>query len=146
MKCRYSHCKHESREVDKSEAIRCGNFYYHPDCFKEKELLNKITETYISKVDSAPVMSQLRSIINTIVFKQGVSPEFLLFALQKANISHPPGLYYAVKNESIIQEWNAIQASNKTKDYSFSAEADYLPDDNFNYTPNKNRGFTKILR
>ena len=145
MKCRYNHCRHASTEVDKDEAVKVGNKYYHPDCFREKELLNKIVETYMQYVDPNPVMVQLRNIINKIVFGDGVEPEFIIFAIQKSKIKHPPGLYYIVKDESLIKEWNAMKAKKEMSNMAFVASANYEEDKSFHYVPVKNKGFSRIL-
>ena len=33
VKCRYSHCKHDTKEIPKDEAYKNGNAYYHKDCY-----------------------------------------------------------------------------------------------------------------
>lgn len=110
VQCRYKYCKHESREVDRDEAVHVGNSYYHEDCFKESRTIDKIIETYTERVDKNPVYTHLRKTINTIVYKNKVDAEFLLFALEYATqhkmIKHVPGLFYIVKNKDIQKAWD----------------------------------------
>ena len=43
--CKYSHCLHSNREIEKEKAVRVGNAYYHSDCFKTKEDIKEIVVT-----------------------------------------------------------------------------------------------------
>ena len=35
--CKYSGCLHPDKTLDKEQAVKSGNSYYHPDCFQTKE-------------------------------------------------------------------------------------------------------------
>ena len=66
-KCRYNHCKHETKDVLASEAVKEGNRYYHKDCYKTKEDINKIVELFSEHVNPNVVFAVLRKVINIIV-------------------------------------------------------------------------------
>ena len=80
-KCRYNHCKHETKDVLASEAVKEGNRYYHKDCYKTKEDINKIVELFSEHVNPNVVFAVLRKVINNIVFTRGVDSGLLLFGL-----------------------------------------------------------------
>ena len=42
--CKYSHCLHSNREIEKEKAVRVGSSYYHSDCFKTKEDIKEIVD------------------------------------------------------------------------------------------------------
>ena len=42
--CKYSHCLHNNREIEKEKAVRVGNAYYHSDCLKTKEDIKEIVD------------------------------------------------------------------------------------------------------
>ena len=137
VQCRYKYCKHESREMNRDEAVHVGNSYYHEDCFKESRTIDKIIETYTERVDKNPVYTHLRKTINTIVYKNKVDAEFLLFALEYAAqhkmIKHVPGLFYIVKSKDIQKAWD----KKKTAEYMRSEKS--KPQE---YVNNTTREFT----
>lgn len=109
MKCRWSHCKHGG-EVNKSEAVKEGSSYYHPECYAERKAINEIIRIYHEKVDAHPVESYLRGTINDLIYKQDVSAEFLLFALQFCidhgwSLHTPGGLRYVAKDVTAKKTW-----------------------------------------
>lgn len=147
-KCRYSHCKHEGIPVDKESGVHVGSAYYHQDCFKEKELLREIERYYIQNFEKDPIMQALRSVINKIVFTQGKSPEFLMYALRytKANnipLKHPAGIFYLMKDEKIVDSWNKYL--NKKKPVPKFAEVEDLKPVE-GYGAQTSSGFGRILR
>lgn len=148
MKCRYGHCKHESKEIDSEDAVRIGNSYYHPDCYHEKETIDMIIDTWVNEVDPHPVFAALCKIIRNMIYNQGVNADFLLFALRRATarhrISHPPGLYYIVKDQDTINAWNR-QLAEKQNKIEFTVDTDYASDTSFNYHSTKQSGFGRIL-
>lgn len=131
-KCRYAHCKHVGEPVDKEKGVHVGSAYYHEDCYKEKELLREIERYYIDNFERDPIMQALRKVINTIVFTQGKSPEFLMYALRytKSNnipLKHPAGIYYLMKDEKIIESWVA-HTNRKKVNFDFPQVEDLKPE------------------
>lgn len=131
-KCRYAHCKHIGEPVDKEKCVHIGNAYYHEDCYKEKETLGIIEKYYIDNFERNPIIQALRKVINTIIFKHGNSPDFLLYALRYAKENHIPlkhsaGIYYLVKDEKIKEAWQSFNNKKKRIEYNFSDVDDLKP-------------------
>lgn len=114
-KCRYKYCKHDTKDIPDSEAVKDGNAYYHPDCHHEKETIKKIIDVYVEYVDQHPVFGHLRKTVDTIIHTNHVDADYVLFAVKKAvkehRLNHVPGLYYAVKNSAAESEWRKQKAS-----------------------------------
>lgn len=151
VKCRYKYCKHGSRDLDRNEAVLIGkSTYYHKDCFKESRTIDKIIDTFATRVEPDPVFAALRKIVNNIVIKDKVDAEYLLFALNFAAdhkmIKHPPGLYYIAKNDRIKKEWNKLKTAefmreekNKKQQYINSTTRE------FNYKPPKQKTISSMF-
>lgn len=145
VKCRYSHCKHESKDVLKDEAVSDGKSYYHKDCYIEKETLKECIDVYVKNFESDPIFTQLRSVINDIVYNKGNEADFLLFALKysashKIPLRHIPGLYYIIKDNNIIKAWEkekSLAARDKVVVSNTNTE--------YNYVQRKTKGFADIL-
>ena len=113
VKCRYSHCKHDTKEIPKDEAYKNGNAYYHKDCYQEKYYIEEIKKLYTDKVDPHPVYGFLNKVINTIVYENKVSAKqfyyCFIYALESGwKIHNPAGLYYVVKNEQLIKKYKTM--------------------------------------
>lgn len=113
MKCRWSHCKHGG-EVNKEDAVHVGNAYYHKDCYAEKEAIQKIIDLYHEKVDPKPLESYLRSTVNSLIYKDKYSAEYILYAFKFClnsgwKFNHPAGLRHAVKNTDAKKTWDKEQ-------------------------------------
>ena len=149
VKCRYSGCKHDSKEMDKNDAVQVGNAYYHEDCFRDKENKRIIVDLFTKHINPNPVYAQLNAVIRTIVDQKGVSSDFLLFGLRyyiehKIPLNYPQGLHYVVQNKQVIAEYN------KVKEKELKAKTNFvMPEVNneveFNYKPTKTKGFADIL-
>jgi len=155
MKCKYSHCKHKTKEIPKGEEILVGkSSYYHQDCYEEIETIKNIIDTYVKKVDSHPIMSLLRKVINEIIYKHNVDANFLLFALnycidQGWNIRYPQGLYYVVKNKEANQKWKQMISSeykSRIKKMKNDMKDINEEENTFEYRMQKAVGFDDILR
>lgn len=140
VKCRYSNCKHESRELQKEDAVLSGRTtYYHKDCYEEMSLIKEIIDVYCNKVESDPVFTHLSKTVKDLVVNKGVDPHYLLFALNYAAdnnfIHHIPGLRYIAKDEEIWKEYQ----KRITKQYIESEKQKQKQ-----YIENKNRTFTYV--
>ncbi len=151
-KCKYTHCRHESREIPDDEAVtRNGTTYYHPDCYKEKEAIDNIIQLWTDCIDHSPIYTQLRGVINNIVFKNGVSAEQLMFCLRWCinngwKLRRPAGLYYVSKDEDAITAYKKA----KTPKVDLSSDQFVVDDDmtkveGFKYSSTKS-GFNRILK
>lgn len=149
-KCRYKYCKHASHEVEETDAIKIGSSYYHKDCYAEKLAIDGIIDLWVDKVDSDPVFTRLRQVINRIVYDKGFPANKLLFYLHWAvktgwPIKHPPGLFYLIKDEKAEAAWRAAQAKKAVIPDDFVVVEDHKTDNDFVYKPQKS-GFGRILR
>jgi hypothetical protein len=105
MKCGYNKCFFNG-EVEKENAIKHGNRYYHPECLKQMQEKDEVRKLYLEKVNPTEVVKILNSTINNIVHIKKVSSEYLLFALKYAinnniQINAPMGLHYIINNYKI---------------------------------------------
>ena len=150
-KCRYSHCRTPDTKVLASKAVKIGNIYYHPECYKEKQTIEKTLGLYSEKVDSAVVFKQLRAAINNIIFDKGVSADLVLFALQyaikeKRSIKSPYYLHYLVKDRRIRAAYDENK-KRKITPQTFNFDNVAVSETTCRMpTSNKNNGFTKILK
>lgn len=113
MKCRYSHCLHETKDIPEGEEVLVGKgTYYHKDCYELKTAIKAIIDYYVENFDRDPIYAQLTKTINNIVFNKNKTPAFVLYALHYAKwakipLKHPAGIYYLIKDDKIIDAWNA---------------------------------------
>lgn len=148
MKCSYSHCKHENKEIVGDDFITVNTkTYYHPDCYAEKETMAEIVDVWVKKIDAHPIFTELRKHINVIVYEWGIPADKLLFYLNWAinnnwGLRHPAGLRYLAKSDDAERAWKRAQASGQR------ANAEILEDcgNKFDYIPAKTRGIADILR
>ena len=145
--CKYSHCLHDNREIEKRKAIRVGNSYYHSDCFKTKEDVKEIVNLFKAHINANPVYAQLQSVINNIIFVKKVQSDFLLFGLRyyiehKIPLNYPQGLYYVIQNKDVANAYNKT----KTKEIKKSVEITEQTETEFKFVPTKNKGFSDIIK
>ena len=145
--CKYSHCLHDNREIEKRKAIRVGNSYYHSDCFKTKEDIKEIVNLFKAHINANPVYAQLQSVINNIIFVKKVQSDFLLFGLRyyvehKIPLHYPQGLYYVIQNKDVANAYNKTKA----KEIKKSVEITEQTETEFKFVPTKNKGFSDIIK
>ena len=145
--CKYSHCLHDNREIEKRMAIRVGNSYYHSDCFKTKEDIKEIVNLFKAHINANPVYAQLQSVINNIIFVKKVQSDFLLFGLRyyiehKIPLNYPQGLYYVIQNKDVTNAYNKTKA----KEIKKSVEITEQTETEFKFVPTKNKGFSDIIK
>lgn len=149
VKCHSPHCKHPDEPLKREEAHRAGKYYYHEDCYREKELLRDIERFYIDNFDSQPIMQQLRRVINTIVYTQGNPPNLMMYALRYAKengiaLRHPAGIYYVMKNTKMLESWHKLMKKKKVE-FEFAEVEDLKPVVGYN-NPKQTSGFGRILK
>jgi hypothetical protein len=145
--CKYSSCLHDSKELNREDAVKSGNSYYHSDCYKTKEDIKTIIDLFKNHINPNPVYSQLQSVIKNIVFTKGLGSDFLLFGLQyyiehKIPLNYPQGLYYVIQNKNVIDAYN----KSKLKDIKKNIEIKEETNSEFQHIPVKNNGFADILK
>ena len=149
VKCKYGKCKHESKEIEKSEAVKVGNAYYHADCFKDKENRKEIIDLFVNNINPNVVFSQLQAVVRTIVDDRGNSSDFLLFGLKyyiehKIPLNYPQGLYYVIQNKEVNAEYKKIKAKEIMVKENFVTQ-ESSNEVEFSYKPTKQKGFSDIL-
>ena len=146
-KCKYAHCKHESRELSPEEEVQYGNGYWHQDCLSESLAIRQIIDLFSTKCNKNVVMSQLRHVINEIVYNRGVEARMLLFGIQHYlqhhwKLNYPGGLYYVIQSKDVLAEWN--KQSVKEMKTNFTVD-----DDNngrkYEFKSGNEKDITKIL-
>ena len=145
--CKYSHCLHDNREIEKRKAIRVGNSYYHSDCFKTKEDIKEIVNLFKAHINANPVYAQLQSVINNIIFVKKIQSDFLLFGLRyyiehKIPLNYPQGLYYVIQNKDVTNAYNKTKA----KEIKKSVEITEQTETEFKFVPTKNKAFSDIIK
>ena len=149
VKCRYSHCKHPDDTRPPDEMVQGGRgSYYHPECFEEKETINKIVDYYVHKIDERVTMGQLRGVINNIIFKKGVPAKELFFDIKYTHesgrkINSPLSLHYIITNKKVQHEYKKyLESTVKNVDMSEVAVKEEVTT---NYKPIQNKGFDDIF-
>ena len=128
--CKYRHCLHgDSKKLLKSEAVKVGSAYYHPDCYETKQTIAEIIDYFTKEINPDVIHMILMKTINNIVFpngKHGVPAERLLFQLKYYcthghKIQYPAGLYYALQNREAFEAYKKYKAQQalKKRDPSF---------------------------
>lgn len=144
--CKYSNCLHDDRQLNKDDAIRSGNAYYHKDCFKTKEDIKQIIALFQKHINSNPVYSQLQTVIKNIVFTKGLGSDLLLFGLKyyienKIPLNYPQGLYYVIQNKQMIAAYNkqSRKSANHQVDILKETESKFV------HKPLKSKNFSDII-
>lgn len=146
--CRFKHCKHESKEIPREEAVKVGTLFYHADCAKIKDNIALTIELFEKHINPNPVFVQLRAVINRIIFERNVDSDFLVFALKyyiehKIPLRYPQGLYYVVQNQEAKAEFDKKTAENyKNIKIDISEPKEEVV---FEFKPKKQKGFGDIL-
>lgn len=121
VKCRFSHCSHESKELNIEDAVKSGkSSYYHKDCYEVKENIAKIADTFLKRVNANTPYAVLIRTINNIVFDKQVDSNFLLFALEyhlahNKPLRYPQGLHYVISNDETIKAYEVNKKQNFQK-------------------------------
>lgn len=147
VKCRYSHCKHPQDMKPPEEMAQSGStVYYHPECLREKDTINQIVKYYLEKIDFRAIISQLRKVINDIVFKKGVPADELLFDVMyihksQKKLNSPFGLHYVVTNKKIQYEYQ----KQKRRPVTFNADKVATKEETEFTSSKKKTGFDNIF-
>lgn len=147
VKCRSSHCLHENKELLREDAVNPKKgCFYHPDCYQTQEEIKEIIDIFVKQINPNVVFSQLRHVINVIVYDRGIGSELLLFGIKyyiknKISLNYPQGLYYVVQNKKMIESYKR----SKKKVCSTKVEITEQEEQSFTHISAKNTGFTDIL-
>lgn len=146
VKCRATHCLHESKDIPIEDAVKKGNMYFHEDCLRTKETITKIANLFTEQVNQNVVHKILYSVINTIVFERNNDPEYLLYGLKyyiykKIPLNYPQGLYYVIQNREVARGWEKIKAKEHAASFKIEEEKQH----SFSYKPEKKKGIADIF-
>lgn len=124
MKCRYAHCKC-GKEVEKNEAVKVGNAYYHHKCYEEKQNKRKILEIYKKYYNPTEGDMMINKAINQVVHSKGFAPEYVLFVLcqtirNKRAMNNIMALHYLVNDKDYLDKYKKIKVSEKVMGFDFN--------------------------
>lgn len=94
--CGYNHCLHKGEKVDASAAVKIGARYYHWDCAEIKQQIKLCADTYIECVEDKTVYPIAMRVLNTLVFKNRVSVEFIISQIDKSKSFYADKPVYAL--------------------------------------------------
>lgn len=148
-KCRASHCFHDSKDIlPDDDIVKIKNAAYHKDCYQAISDIREVIDIFATKINPNVVFSELRKVINTIVYDRKIDSGMLLYGVKyylKNNIplNYPQGLYYVVQNKEVQDRYKKIVTAFKVKDYQFTAPVD--ESQSFEYKTKPQKGFADIL-
>lgn len=142
MKCRYNQCK-LGGEVDKYEAIKVGNCYYHKECYEEKEYKKQIEKTYYDTFQNNEPIQAVRRAINKYVNKDNYEPKYILFVLNEdIKLNSMFGLIYYLRNNEFRDKYNKEKAKLIKMNTKQVKTAD---SNNIKYKARKKKGWGDII-
>lgn len=108
--CAYKHCLHHGEKVKSSEAVIVGKKYYHWDCAAMRQELDAMKQTYLEQIDSNTSYPLLSKVINDLIFKYKLDPDYVKFAIDyyakfHIKIKSPFTLLYLRRNPYIEERW-----------------------------------------
>lgn len=150
VKCRFTGCKHETKEVRREDAVKIGTQYYHKDCYQTKLDIEETMTLFIQNVNPNVVVPQLRKVINTIVYEKGIESAVLLFGVKyyithKINLNYPGGLYYVIQNKEMLKEYDRLYRKKEVKAASEIRNEESTPEVTFTHRATKVKSFADIL-
>lgn len=144
--CKYRNCLHDTKELSKTDAIKKGKSYYHPDCLQTREEIKEIIDLFKTHINPNPVYAQLQSVIKNIVFTKKLGSSFLLYGLKyyiehKIPLNYPQGLYYVIQNKDVIKGY----AKERVRKMKQSVEITEETESSFTHIPTKIDSFADII-
>ena len=112
MKCAYTYCKFGGN-VDKEDAVKDKNRYWHKECHKEKELKNEIKNYYYDKFNSKEPIKNVNSAIKKYINDEKYDAGYVLYCLKhKAkNLNSIYGLIYTLSYRQNEKDYKKYVAS-----------------------------------
>jgi hypothetical protein len=148
--CRFKNCIYDDKKLDKSEAIKVGNNYYHKECNEIKENIRLIVDLFTKHINSNVIYSVLMRVINEIVFTKKIDSKFLLFGLKyyiqnKIPLNYPQGLYYVIQNKDVKNTYDKHLTKQQIKENKVTL-TDEKDEIQFDFKSTKTKGFGDILQ
>ena len=94
--CAYKYCLHHGEKVKASESVVINKKHYHWDCAALKQEIKRCVDAYMECVEDKKQFPTATKIINTLVFKNQIPPEFILSSIESSQT------YYASKPVYIL--------------------------------------------
>ena len=122
MKCAWKHCKLGNEIKDTDDYVKVSTKCYHTECNKERENINECISLFKEYINENVVMAQLRKVINTLIYTDGYSSDYVLFCIKSAvsstncKLNYPPGLFYVCKDQKMMESWKKKMAQEQLKD------------------------------
>lgn len=115
--CGYKHCLHKGEKVKQEDAVIVGTRRYHADCAALHRKIELMKDLYYEKIDEKAEFVQLMSVLNNILFKKNIDPDYMLFALnyvisRKIRIKTPYSLHYLPENKIILNLYKKERGEN----------------------------------
>lgn len=116
IKCRYNNCK-LGGEVNKDEAVKDGNFYYHEDCYNKKQDKKTCNEIMVNKLNF--MSKQVNMILKKVIDDMLVPSDYVLWMVSKIykdklTLNTPFGLEHYLKNG---HNWKEFDKQKKELQY-----------------------------
>lgn len=133
IKCSYKYCKNPE-DCDPSVAIKDNKKYYHLECYEKKEAKNKVFEAFCDYVTNNENGMFIRKIISNWIDKDGISPNYLQFAMKfvidnKIPLKSIFGLGIVMKRQNVIKAYNDClikyqnpKINTKTQDFHYEKD------------------------
>lgn len=144
-KCNYSHCKHDTKIIDISKddyQIEENGKYIHTDCKREKDTMLEIIDFWYRNIDADVIFTQLRRLLDRLVYSEHVDPDYILYAIKKKAkyLNYPPGIIYAIKDKEVKKSYEHEQKIRAFKETLGNQVAPQQSDEPvFTYNDNSNK-------
>lgn len=161
VKCQFCRCSylHDSTDVNKSEAVKEGKKYYHPDCFALKSIVAKTCEFFKENINDKLTLKQtieLTSVVYGMIFDKGYDPDYVYYCVWYMNkyrpgkLRFPSGLYYVAQDREIERAWNKFHVNSEKEakqEEKKQIQTELFEDDEetFRFVQDKPVGFADIL-
>lgn len=150
-KCAWKHCKFDNviKEDEDYEVINGRK--YHRQCNCERENINQCITLFVEQVNDQIVMTQLRSVINNLIYNQGFESEYVVFSIQYAiehpeyKLTYPQGLHRICKDQKIMDLWKNKQDQKIINSAKNSFVADDIKGSNLERKVNNSSRFSRVL-
>lgn len=148
-KCRATHCLHETKDfLPDDDIVEVGNCGYHRDCYNTISDIKEVIDIFSTKINKYVVFSELRKVINNIVYTRGIESGMLLFGIKYyvercIPLNYPQGLYYVVQNKNVQEQYQKMKAEQKIQGYKFEAAVDEPKP--FTYKSSKAKSFSDVM-
>lgn len=136
MKCGYSQCKFGGN-VDKKDAVKVGNRYYHKECNDKKNIKTLCSD----KLKQHGMMSKLINIfLKSIIDDSNCDIHYLLFVINHVvnnglKLNNPYGIKYYMNNYKIEALYNEHLKAETSKTFKDMSSCETVAPTEF--TPNK---------